>query len=91
MRADCYDPLMQFCFHFIMSQMMSSKEMGIIGARSRLRWMGKSVCGQGVDGIFVCAVYPPARAFTGCTECGLLPHITVAPEGNDTTRARRVC
>ena len=65
-----------------MSEMMSSKEVGIIGARSRLRWMGKSVCGQGVDGIFVCAVYPPACEFSGSIECGLLPHITVAPKGN---------
>jgi len=62
-----------------MSEMMFSKEVGIIGAQSRLRWMGKSVCGQGVDGIFVCAVYPPACEFTGSIECGLLLQITVAP------------
>jgi hypothetical protein len=44
--------------------------------------MGKSICGQGVDGIFVCAVYPPACEFAGSIECGLLLHITVAPKGN---------
>lgn len=65
-----------------MSEMMSSKEVGIIGVRSRLHWMGKSVCGQDVDDIFVGAVYLPACPFSGSTECGLLLHITVAPKGN---------